>query len=164
MADKKITIERAVIDLIVYDFDGVMTDNKVYIDQNGNEIVRVNRADGLGVSEIKKIGIDQIIISTEKNPVVKKRAQKLQIPCINEADDKAEELKRYCSDNGIELADVIYVGNDINDIDAMNLVGWPMCPADSHDSVKDISKFVFTCKGGEGIVRELIDLINRKGG
>ena len=72
----KITIE---IKLIIYDFDGVMTDNKVYIDQSGKEMVQVNRGDGLGVSEIKKLGIEQIIISTEKNPVVTTRAKKLVI-------------------------------------------------------------------------------------
>ena len=65
--------------LIVYDFDGVMTNNKLYIDQNGNEMVRVNRADGLGIAEIKKIGIKQIIISTEKNPMISARAEKLDI-------------------------------------------------------------------------------------
>ena len=70
------------IKLIVYDFDGVMTDNKVYIDQDGKETVKVNRGDGLGISEIKKLGIEQIIISTEKNLVVMKRAEKLGISCM----------------------------------------------------------------------------------
>ena len=68
------------INLIVYDFDGVMTDNKVFVDQKGREMVQVNRADGLGISEIKKLGIEQIIVSTENNPVVSVRAIKLGIP------------------------------------------------------------------------------------
>lgn len=151
------------IRLIVYDFDGVMTDNKVYVDQNGNEFVQVNRADGLGVSEIKKSGINQIIISTETNPVVKKRADKLQIPCINSVDDKAKELEVYCNKNAITLDTVIYVGNDINDKDVMERVGWPMCPSDAVDEIKRISKHIFTSRGGEGVVRELFYLINNRG-
>ena len=78
--------------LIVYDFDGVMTDNKVYIDHSGNEIVQVNRGDGLGISEIKKLGIKQIIISTEKNKVVSARARKLGIDCLQGIDDKKHTL------------------------------------------------------------------------
>ena len=80
-----------------------MTDNKVYVDQYGNESVCVNRADGLGVSEIKKLGIDQCIISSETNSVVKKRAEKLKIPCINRVDNKARGLESYCRKNGIGL-------------------------------------------------------------
>ena len=81
------------IDIIIYDFDGVMTNNKVYVDQNGNETVQVNRADGLGISEIKKLGIEQIIISTEKNPVVVKRAEKLGISCMQGIENKKAALK-----------------------------------------------------------------------
>ena len=84
------------IQLIVYDFDGVMTDNRVYVDQDGREMVRVNRADGLGISGIKKIGIQQIIISTEKNPVVSTRAKKLGIPCLQGIDNKKKALIDYC--------------------------------------------------------------------
>jgi len=79
------------IKLIAYDFDGVMTDNKVYVDQNGKETVQVNRADGMGVSEIKKLGIEQIIISTEKNPVVSARAKKLDIYCLQEIENKKDD-------------------------------------------------------------------------
>jgi YrbI family 3-deoxy-D-manno-octulosonate 8-phosphate phosphatase len=84
------------IKIIYYDFDGVMTDNKVYADQNGNEMVQVNRADGLGIAEIKKLGIKQIIISTEKNPVVSARANKLGIPCLQGIENKKDALINYC--------------------------------------------------------------------
>ena len=80
------------IDIIIYDFDGVMTNNKVYVDQNGNETVQVNRADGLGISEIKKLGIEQIIISTETNPVVSARANKLEIICLQGIENKKSAL------------------------------------------------------------------------
>ena len=70
------------IDLIIYDFDGVMTNNMLYLDQDSNEMVQLSRADGLGISEIKKLGFEQMIISTEKNPIVSVRANKLNIDCL----------------------------------------------------------------------------------
>ena len=96
------------IKLIVYDFDGVMTGNKVYIDQNGNEMVQVNRADGLGVAEIKKMGIKQIIISTEKNPIVSARANKLDVPCLQGVANKKYALTDYCQKNDIQILQVAY--------------------------------------------------------
>ncbi|MGA1823433.1 MAG: KdsC family phosphatase [bacterium] len=152
------------IELIAYDFDGVMTNNKVYIDQHGIESVCVNRADGLGVSEIKKLGVKQIIISTEKNSVVQKRADKLGIPCIQSVEDKEKELKCYCSKEKINLKNVVYVGNDINDMKAMESVGWPICPNDAHEIIKKISKFILPKNGGEGVVREVMDFVIRMKG
>ena len=147
------------IKLIVYDFDGVMTDNKVYVDQKGNETVKVNRSDGLGVSEIKKLGIHQIIISTEKNHVVSNRAKKIGINCLQDIGNKKNALEENCKKNNINLNQVIYVGNDINDKDAMAIAGITICPADAHESIKKISNHVFTKKGGDGVVRELYDFI-----
>ena len=147
------------IKLIVYDFDGVMTDNKVYIDQNGNEMVQVSRADGLGVSEIIKLGIQQIIMSTEVNPVVTQRAIKLKIPCLQGLDNKKDTLLGYSKKNDIDLKNVAYVGNDINDKDAMAIVGFTFCPADAHETIKEISDHVFKRNGGDGVIRELLDLI-----
>lgn len=147
------------IKLIVYDFDGVMTDNKVYVDQNGNETVKVNRSDGLGISEIKKLGIQQIIISTEKNLVVGKRAKKLGINCLQNVGNKKNALEENCKKINIELDQVIYVGNDINDKEAMEIAGITICPADAHESIKNISNHIFTKRGGDGVVRELYDFI-----
>ena len=147
------------IKLIVYDFDGVMTDNKVYIDQNGNEMVQVSRADGLGVSEIIKLGIQQIIMSTEVNPVVIQRAIKLKIPCLQGLDNKKDALLDYSKKNDIDLKNVAYVGNDINDKDAMEIAGFSFCPADAHETIKKISDHVFKRYGGDGVIRELLDLI-----
>jgi YrbI family 3-deoxy-D-manno-octulosonate 8-phosphate phosphatase len=147
------------IKLIIYDFDGVMTDNKAFIDQHGNEMVKVNRSDGLGVGEITKMGIKQLIISTEKNKVVKSRALKLKIECFHGVDDKKTILEEYCEINKIQLEKVIFVGNDINDEEAMKIVGLPFCPSDANQRIKDISSFVFKSKGGDGVVRELLDII-----
>lgn len=136
-----------------------MTNNKVYVDQNGNETVQVNRADGLGISEIKKMDIEQIIISTETNPVVSARAKKLNIYCLQGIENKKEALKNYCQDNDIELRKVAYVGNDINDKEVMKIVGVTFCPFDAHKSILNISDHVLCTKGGNGVIRELLDLI-----
>jgi len=148
------------IKLIVYDFDGVMTDNMVYVDQDGKESVRVNRNDGLGISEIKKLGIKQIIISTETNPVVSSRAKKLKIECLQGVDNKQIILTDYCIQNKIQIETVAFVGNDINDKDAMGIVGYSFCPSDAHRSIKEISQHILEAKGGEGVSREILDLLN----
>ena len=150
------------INLIIYDFDGVMTDNKVYVDQNGNETVQVNRADGLGVKGIKDLGLKQMILSTETNPVVSARAHKLNLLCHHGVKDKSLFITKYCKNYEITMKDVAYVGNDINDYDAMKLVGTAFCPSDAHQEIKNISHHILESKGGEGVVRELLDLI-RKG-
>ena len=148
------------IELMVYDFDGVMTDNKVYVDQNGKEMVQVNRADGLGIEEIKKLDIEQIIISTENNSVVSVRASKLGIPCLQGIGSKKEELLAYCQKNNFDLKNVAYIGNDINDEEAMRIAGVTFCPADAHQNIKTISSHILKTKGGQGVVRELFDFIN----
>lgn len=152
------------IELIVYDFDGVMTDNKVYVNHNGNEFVQVNRADGFAVSELKKRKIKQVIISTETDPVVNNRAGKLGIDCINGVSHKAKELRHYCSKHNIDPRNVVYLGNDINDKKAMELVGWPVCPNDAEESIRKISKHILSKRGGEGVVRELLDLLSASRG
>lgn len=150
------------IKLMVYDFDGVMTDNKVIIDQSGNESVIVNRADGLAVSIINKMGIKQIILSTEKNEVVKKRAKKLGVLCINGIDNKKKVLKDHLSRLKIDRSEVVYVGNDINDLDAMEHVGFAVAPADAHPKIKNIASLVTKAKGGDGVIREVLDIINKQ--
>ena len=149
------------IKLLVYDFDGVLTDNKVYVDQHGNEMVQVSRADGLGVSEIMKLGIRQMILSTETNTVVSARAKKLDLICLQGVDNKAKALTDYCENNQIELSDVAYVGNDINDLEVMKLVGKTFCPADAHLSIKEISQYILESKGGDGVSREIYDKLTQ---
>lgn len=147
------------LDLIVYDFDGVMTDNRVHVFQDGSECVAANRADGLGVGLIRKVGIPQLILSTETNPVVKARASKLNLEVVDSCDDKEQFLTSYCQKNGYDLDRVLYVGNDINDLKIMKLVGHPVAPADAHSDVKKIAKFITKAVGGAGVVRELADVL-----
>jgi len=148
------------IKLIVYDFDGVMTDNRVIVLQDGTEGVIANRADGLGVSYFRSMGIPQLILSTESNPVVKARASKLKLEVISSSDDKKRDLTDYCRKNRYNLYNVLYVGNDINDLDVMKSVGFPVAPADAHKSVKAVAVHITQSKGGEGVIKELSESLN----
>lgn len=156
---KKFSISVEKIKLIIYDFDGVMTNNNVILDENGKESVIVNRADGLAISHFKKIGIKQIIVSTEKNTVVEKRANKINVDCFSGINNKKKVVKNYLEEHDIHSENVIYVGNDINDLEAMNLVGIKIAPSDAVAEIKKIATYVTKRKGGEGVVRELLDLI-----
>ena len=143
------------IKLIVYDFDGVMTDNTVIVDQNGVEAVRVSRADSLAVGMFKRAGISQLILSMESNKVVAARARKLGLPVIQGCCNKRKALLKFCGNKAIALDKVLYVGNDVNDYDVMNAVGFRVCPADAHPCIRKISGIVTKKKGGEGVIREL---------
>lgn len=158
--NRKISLKS--IQLIVYDFDGVMTDNKVILDEDGKEAVVMNRSDGLAVGIIKRKGIAQLIISTERNKVLNKRAKKLKIPFLNDVANKKIRLMRYCKDNQYELKKTVYIGNDLNDLEAMKIAGMPMCPKDAASQIKRISCVVIGKKGGDGVVRELLNIIMNK--
>jgi len=143
------------IDLVVYDFDGVMTDNTATVSQDGTEQVRINRSDGLGVKAIRDLGLRQLILSTEANPVVRVRAEKLGLDVSQDCADKADWLSRHCAGQAIALERVLYVGNDVNDLAVMTAVGWPVCPADAHPEIRSLSRIVLDRRGGDGVVQEL---------
>ena len=147
------------IDLIVYDFDGVMTDNTLILLQDGTEGVVVSRADGFGVDLFRSSGVPQIILSTETNPVVEARGRKLKIEVIGSCSDKEEALKHYCAERGYDLQKVIYIGNDLNDLEVMKVVGFPVATCDANPVIKSIAKLVTKTKGGRGVVRELAGLL-----
>lgn len=149
------------IQLLVYDFDGVMTDNKVYINQKGLESVRTNRADGMAVGLLADMGFKQIILSSEENPVVSKRAEKLKIDCIRGTKNKLKTLKKYLADNSIDKNKVLFAGNDLNDKAVMEYIGMPVAPADAADEILEIAKFIIPKKGGEGVIRELFNIIKK---
>lgn len=147
------------LDLIVYDFDGVMTDNCVLVQQDGTEAVMANRADGLGVGIIRQLGIPQLILSTEKNPVVQARANKLNLEVSQGCDNKRQALIIYCQEHNYNLERVAYIGNDINDLEAMRIVGYPIAPVDAHPKVKHIAKIVTSAAGGNGVIKEFAELL-----
>ena len=145
------------IDVFVFDFDGVLTNNLVFIDENGKESVSCSRSDGLAFDALRKLNKPVYILSTEKNPVVKARAKKLNIPVIQGISNKAEEIKELTNQNQFNLKKVLYVGNDLNDYLAMKLCGYTACPADSHPKIKLISNICLKSSGGNGVIRELLE-------
>jgi len=145
------------IDAFVFDFDGVLTNNLVNLDQNGKESVSCSRADGLAFDVLRKLDKPAFILSTENNPVVAMRAKKLKIPVVQGVDDKVEAIKKLVNKNNYNLKNILYVGNDLNDYLVMQLCGYTVCPADSHSKIKEISDVVLKTNGGNGVVRELLE-------
>lgn len=147
------------VELVVFDFDGVFTDNCVITNQFGDESVKCWRSDGLGLARLKSIGVKLLILSTEANVVVQKRSEKLDIPCIQGVGDKSTVLQNYCAKLGIDLVNTMFVGNDVNDIGALQIVGIPVGVADSYTEVLENVIFLTKRPGGYGAVREVCDLI-----
>jgi YrbI family 3-deoxy-D-manno-octulosonate 8-phosphate phosphatase len=143
------------IDLLVTDFDGVLTDNRVVVSDDGHESVVCNRADGLGCELLRAAGLPMLILSTEVNPVVAVRGAKLRIEVVQGCADKAEALRELARDRGVDLARVMYVGNDVNDLGALDAAGWPVVPADAHADVVGHARHVTSARGGGGVLREL---------
>jgi YrbI family 3-deoxy-D-manno-octulosonate 8-phosphate phosphatase len=143
------------LDAIVLDFDGTLTDDRVTVDQDGRESVSVHRGDGLGIAALRRAGLDVLILSTERNPVVAARARKLTVPALSGVDDKGSALAQWCADNGHALDRTAYVGNDVNDLPCFDIVGWPIAVADAHHSVRARARIVTAARGGHGAVREV---------
>lgn len=145
--------------LMVYDFDGVMTNNLAIVHQDGTESVAVNRADGWGIAQLKRVGIKQLILSTEENSVVAARAKKLQLDVLHGCKDKKSALVAYCAKHQIPLQQTLYVGNDVNDLAVLKSTGYSVCPSDAHPEILAIADYVTKAKGGEGVIREISDLM-----
>lgn len=151
----KLSLEK--IDAFVFDFDGVMTNNQVFIDQDGRESVSCNRADGLAFDVLRKLGKVSFILSSEKNTVIKMRAAKLNISAIYGVNNKVEALKILANKNSYNLKNILYVGNDLNDYQVMKLCGFSVCPADSHPKIRELSDIILKTKGGDGVIRDLLE-------
>jgi 3-deoxy-D-manno-octulosonate 8-phosphate phosphatase (KDO 8-P phosphatase) len=145
------------IDVIIFDFDGVLTDNSVYINNAGEEWVRCNRSDGLAFDAFRKLKKPIFILSSEKNKVVSARAKKLQVKVIQSIEDKVEAIGLIMKQTNSSLDKVLYVGNDINDYNAMELCGYTACPSDSHLLIKNISETILNSPGGGGVAREIVE-------
>jgi N-acylneuraminate cytidylyltransferase len=143
--------------LVVFDFDGVMTDNRVWVGEEGGELVACNRSDGLGLAMLRQLGVDLLVLSTETNPVVRARCVKLALPFEQGVRDKAGRLRDLLRERGLAPSDVIYLGNDVNDLDCMRLVGYGVAVADAYPDVRRAADLTLTSAGGHGAVRELCD-------
>jgi 3-deoxy-D-manno-octulosonate 8-phosphate phosphatase (KDO 8-P phosphatase) len=149
------------IRLVVFDFDGVFTDNMVYVFQDGSEAVRCSRSDGLGLEKLRALGLQLAIISTETNPVVSARARKLKLRCVQGCSDKRTALDELVREMGIPFAEVAFVGNDINDLSCLTSVGLPIVVQDAHREVIPYGRYRTAAPGGRGAVREVCDLFER---
>lgn len=157
------------IHTLVFDFDGVFTDNKVSVDEHGNESVTCDRADGLAINILQAFrermdwNLEVFILSKEKNPVVEKRAQKLGIDCRKGEDSKGKFLSKYLLARFGDIANIkdglAFVGNDINDIPAMKLAGHVFVPIDAHPRTMKYATYISKQKGGAAFVRDVVETI-----
>ena len=146
--------------MVVFDFDGVFTDNMVYVFEDGREAVRCWRSDGLGLSRLRELGIGLMVLSTESNPVVGVRCQKLHVEYRQGLKDKGAVLRDVLEERGIGAASAAYVGNDINDRECLQSVGLPIVVADAHPDVVPLARYQTKARGGWGAVREVCDLLS----
>lgn len=157
--DEAIDLDAIDVDALVTDFDGVHTDDAAHVDAAGNESVRVLRGDGLGVARLRRAGVPVLILSTETDGVVSARARKLRVECLQAVEDKASALRAWMAERGLDPARVAYVGNDVNDLPALALVGWPVAVADARPEVLAAARVVLRSAGGHGAVREVADRV-----
>ena len=164
MPDKKLPDWKD-IHTIVFDFDGVFTDNKVWVDQNGVESVCCNRGDGLGFDLLRGFikannwSLNYFILSKEKNPVVSIRAKKIQIDCVQSMSNKSDYLARHLEENKLSAEGMVYLGNDLNDLVVMQMAGFSVAPSDAHAVLLDQADLILPQKGGDGFVRAFIELL-----
>lgn len=148
--------------LIVFDFDGVMTDNTVTVSSDGSEAVRCDRGDGWGIRKLRERHIAMVVLSTEQDPVVRRRCEKLKLESIQGLDNKEAALRKLLTERQIPPESVAYIGNDVNDLGCLRLVGLPVAVGDAHPDVIRTSSIVLSRPGGAGAVREFCDLVNAR--
>jgi len=146
------------IKAIAFDFDGVFTDNRVYVMQNGEEGVACDRSDGMGISMLRKTGVPMVIISTEANPVVAARGAKLKLDVLQGIEDKLPTFEKWAAGHGLTIDQVAFVGNDINDLECLHGAGLGVVVSDAYPVAADAADLVLTRDGGRGAVREIADL------
>lgn len=147
--------------LVVLDFDGVMTDDKVIVRQDGTESVVCHRGDGFGIEKLRRSGIEVVVLSKETNPVVAARCQKLGIECFQGFDDKLPHLRDLAKKRGLGSDHIVYVGNDLNDLQCVEWAGVGVAVADSNPGLLTVSNWITQSNGGNGAVREVCDAVLR---
>ncbi len=145
--------------IVFFDFDGVFTNNFVFTNENGVESVMSNRSDGYGLKMLREVGVDFLIISSEINKVVERRAEKLRINCYSGVENKLAQLKKTLNEKKISSDNVEFIGNDINDIECMNYLGLGVAVKDAFPHVKKASNLILKKAGGRGAVREFCEMV-----
>lgn len=149
------------VEMIVFDFDGVITDNLVWTDQDGREMVAASRSDGMLTRQLREHGVQGLVLSSEENPVVKARAQKIGLETISgiPVHAKGEKLREVLAQRKIKAENVIYVGNDVNDLPCFEVAGWAVAVPDAYPEVLRAADFVLSKPGGRGAVREVCEMV-----
>ena len=145
--------------LVVFDFDGVFTDNRVWTNERGEESVACWRGDSLGLRRLEEVDVDFFVVTQEANEAVPARARKIRIECISGVEDKLSVLREQAERRGVPLADIAYLGNDVNDAECLAAVGVPVVPSDAWPEVVPLARVVLTRAGGHGCVREFCDAV-----
>ena len=145
--------------LVLLDFDGVLTDNRVIVSESGEESVVCSRADGIGIARLRSLGIPCCVVSSEENAVVKRRCEKLGVRCFSGVNSKVEVAEVLGAELGVSSGEMLFVGNDVNDLEVLEFVGLGVAVADAVPEVQKVAGLVLECRGGFGAVRELCDLI-----
>ncbi len=153
------------IKLAVLDVDGTLTDGKIYIDNNGVESKAFNVKDGMAITQWIKADLDVVIITGRRSEIVEIRAKELGIKDIYQGiHAKKEKLIEVLEEKNIKLSEVVYIGDDINDLEVMKSVGYAACPRDAVKQIKKASNLVSEYNGGEGAVREILELLMEEKG
>jgi 3-deoxy-D-manno-octulosonate 8-phosphate phosphatase (KDO 8-P phosphatase) len=150
------------ISIVISDFDGVFTDNSVWVDENGIEQVKCSRFDGIGISKLKAVGVELVVVSTEPNNVVLKRCEKLKVESYNNVDDKGKFVKGLLQSKGLKRENALFIGNDENDIPALEYVRFGVGVADSYETFLYSAQYVLCKNGGDGAIRALCEIIAKK--
>ena len=145
--------------LVVFDFDGVFTDNRVWTNERGEESVACWRGDSLGLRRLEEVGVDFFVVTQETNEAVPARARKIRIECISGVEDKLPVLREQAGRRGVPLEEIAYVGNDVNDAECLAAVGVAVVPSDAWHEVVPLARVVLTRAGGYGCVREFCDAV-----
>lgn len=153
-------VEILKIKMFLTDCDGCLTDGGMYYSENGDELKKFNTRDGMGFELLRKMGIITGIVTSENVNLNRRRAEKLKLDIMESGcKNKVEVVKRLCKEYGVTLENVAYIGDDINDIDVLKIVGFGCCPADAVSEVKNVAKYIAKTKGGEGVIREIVQKI-----
>ena len=147
--------------IIFTDFDGCLTDDRVWLNQDGEEFVAANRKDGLAINRLKALGVIVVITSTETNKVVSARATKLGIEALQGLSNKVAAIESHLAKNTLSWNDSWYIGNDVNDLGAIRKAKFSICPSDAVKSVKKEVDLKLKTKGGYGILAEIVTLIDK---
>jgi N-acylneuraminate cytidylyltransferase len=145
--------------ILFTDFDGCLTDDRVWLNQEGEEFVAANRKDGLAVKRLKNLGIQVVITSTETNKVVLARGNKIGVEVLQGIADKAESIEQYLNQKNLSWEDIWYLGNDVNDLGAIRKAKFSICPSDAVKAVKKEVDLKLKTKGGYGVLSELATLL-----